>query len=309
MASSSKAINTASMCVCKRCKNKVVTGLKCVDCENYFHNSCARLTSNIKFLDDNTIKCCESEDTSDVAFYNALSDLADSDGKIDIQILKYIIKQKDCIIEGLRGEVKLLNQHVDLLMKSNKHGSTLASSSNGNSVENTNRVDRPADNLHERGVARFDDKVKQSATNVELLKSDISEPKQQNNWAEVVSKKKRNTGNKPALKPVLCGTSVVNNIKVVTKTKALFVSRLAPDVTAEEMTQHLGSFNMKPLKITQLKTKYNTYASFHIEVDEKQFDEMFDSKYWPAGCFVSQFYGKLRADQQLETHGNVSSKD
>ncbi|KAJ4433587.1 hypothetical protein ANN_15897 [Periplaneta americana] len=104
----------------------MVNGVKCMDCESYFHNSCASFITNIKILDANTVKCCDVEEDNDYdeVFPNMLKGITDNEGKIDINIFKYIIRQKDCIIAELREKVKLLTQHVELLTMV-KDGSSL----------------------------------------------------------------------------------------------------------------------------------------------------------------------------------------
>ncbi|KAJ4444641.1 hypothetical protein ANN_06437 [Periplaneta americana] len=125
MAVNEVKINSSSASLCKRCKRKVVNGVKCIDCESYFHNSCASFITNIKILDANTVKCCDMEEDNDCdeVFSNMLKGITD-EGKIDINIFKYIIRQKDCIIAELREKVKLLTQHVELLTMV-KDGSSL----------------------------------------------------------------------------------------------------------------------------------------------------------------------------------------
>mgnify|MGYP003623439250 FL=1 len=68
-------------------------------------------------------------------------------------------------------------------------------------------------------------------------------------------------------------------------------------MSATDLTHHLEERNVKPIQVTKLKTKYDTYASFHVEFLEEQFDEVFRAESWPEGSFVSQFYGKLRTEQ------------
>ena len=131
------SVNTSNNSVYKRCKNKVANGLKCIVCDNYFHNSCAKLANNIVFIDESSVKCCDNVDnindkrvdkkdgnSYDDDFFNAIEGMKDQDGKIDVSIFKYVIKQKDDIIEGLRERVKLLSQHIDLLTKDNNEGRT-----------------------------------------------------------------------------------------------------------------------------------------------------------------------------------------
>lgn len=125
---------------CKRCKARLVNGLKCSDCQNYFHLSCAKLMNSVQFVDEETIKCCDNSGetstasasdteltamTVDVAFHEAISELADSENKVDIRIFRYVIKQKDDIISELRGHVKLLQNQIESLGRK----STMESSS------------------------------------------------------------------------------------------------------------------------------------------------------------------------------------
>ncbi|KAJ4430573.1 hypothetical protein ANN_19161 [Periplaneta americana] len=133
--------NSSSTVYCKRCKAKLVNGLKCSDCENSYHRSCAKSINSIQFIDEETIKCCKkseacetvsilehsSENSVDIDedFRNALSELSDSDNKIDVRIFNYmikqkdeIIKQKDIIISELQDKIKLLVKQAEMPAKS-----------------------------------------------------------------------------------------------------------------------------------------------------------------------------------------------
>ena len=59
------------------------------------------------------------------------------------------------------------------------------------------------------------------------------------------------------------------------------------------------------MKITKLKTKFDTYSSFHIEIEEEQFEEFFNADFFPEGSFISPFYGKLRSEQVNELDENL----
>ena len=115
--------NTVFGISCKRCKAKVGNGLKCSVCLNVFHVSCAKLL-NIEISDDSTIKCCNNDiiiktddDVDNVTLCEALSELADTNNKVDIRIVKYLLDQKDLIIAGLSDKVAILTEHVALLNK------------------------------------------------------------------------------------------------------------------------------------------------------------------------------------------------
>jgi hypothetical protein len=56
------------------------------------------------------------------------------------------------------------------------------------------------------------------------------------------------------------------------RTKALLVSRLSPDVSSADVEQSLKDQSELPsLACTKLKTKFNSYSSFHIAVSEDDF--------------------------------------
>ncbi|CAG9818118.1 unnamed protein product [Phaedon cochleariae] len=109
--------------VCNKCKNSVKSGLKCMKCDIVFHPSCAKNCSYVTFLDNNKIVCCDSAPTSkddimdpesNAALFDALEKVY-PDGKVDLSIFSYIIRQKDTIIKQLEEKVMLLNSHISVL--------------------------------------------------------------------------------------------------------------------------------------------------------------------------------------------------
>jgi hypothetical protein len=56
------------------------------------------------------------------------------------------------------------------------------------------------------------------------------------------------------------------------RTKALFVSRFSPDVSSADVERSLkDQLELASLTYTKLKTKFNSYSSFHIAVSEDDF--------------------------------------
>jgi hypothetical protein len=81
------------------------------------------------------------------------------------------------------------------------------------------------------------------------------------------------------------------------RTKAIFVSRFCPDVTTDDVVTSLKEqLSLKKLSCTRLKTKFSTYASFHVSVLEDEFPLINNTGVWPAGCLIAPFYGKLTPD-------------
>jgi hypothetical protein len=104
----------------------------------------------------------------------------------------------------------------------------------------------------------------------------------------------------------------VRNSSLVTisksvKTKSLFVSRFSPHVTSSDIEESLNEqLKLSSLVCTRLKTKHNTYASFHILVQEDDFSLINNAGVWPQGALIAPFYERLNPDQIYSTE-NCSS--
>jgi hypothetical protein len=57
--------------------------------------------------------------------------------------------------------------------------------------------------------------------------------------------------------------------------------------------------SLKKLVCTKLKTKFNSYSSFHISVTEDEFALINNIGVWPSGCLIAPYYGKLTPDQMF----------
>lgn len=100
------------------------------------------------------------------------------------------------------------------------------------------------------------------------------------------------------------------------KTKSLFVSRFGPNVSISNIKDSLtqqstlaNQININFLKVTKLKTKFQTYSSFHILVEERDFEAINNPNVWPEGCLIAPFYGKLKPEQHFDFATPVVSND
>ncbi|GBL86150.1 hypothetical protein AVEN_89173-1 [Araneus ventricosus] len=112
--------------------------------------------------------------------------------------------------------------------------------------------------------------------------------------SHVVKEKKTNS------KVVLNGAGKNSNLEILgkmPKRKAIFLSRLGPSTTVNDITNYLNSLKLQYLQCNKLKTKFQSYASFHIEVYECDLQLLLDASFWHEGCLITEFYGKLRKDQ------------
>ena len=123
-----------------------------------------------------------------------------------------------------------------------------------------------------------------------------------NKWLEVVNKRRRN-------KTMVNGINTQAKLRVIAKSKALFVTRLDPETNNTDVENFIRENNNISAKVTKLKTEHHSYASFHVEVSENDFEALFTSEIWPEGSLISEFFGKLRTEQTDVNSGeHVSSE-
>lgn len=101
--------------------------------------------------------------------------------------------------------------------------------------------------------------------------------------------------------PPLHGSKRSDALKVASRTapkKELFVSRLDPSTTAQDLESFLlNDLKLKTVKITKLKTKYQTYASFHLLIDSSDFNKAHHEDVWPEGILIKPFLGKVKSSE------------
>ncbi|XP_063242139.1 uncharacterized protein LOC134542114 isoform X3 [Bacillus rossius redtenbacheri] len=105
--------------------------------------------------------------------------------------------------------------------------------------------------------------------------------------------------------PMKIGILNISTLKMLPKPapkrmKALFVTRFDPSVQEQEIVEYISSeLNLDHIKVTKMKTKFNSYASFHVQVLEEDFSRINNIVFWPSGCLISPFFGKLHPEQIL----------
>ena len=140
------------------------------------------LSVGVQIIDESTIQRCESEikkfEYKDL--HEALNDMCDKEGRIDVRVIKFILDQKDCVIDELKDKVKILTDQVSLL----KHMRMDASFNNS---ELSNEVDVPPfkRSINRKTRNKFKDNTKMSThldavatqgTNVDVSVSGSSRP-------------------------------------------------------------------------------------------------------------------------------------
>jgi hypothetical protein len=69
-------------------------------------------------------------------------------------------------------------------------------------------------------------------------------------------------------------------------------------VTSTDIEKSLNEqLKLTSLTYTRLKTKFHSFASFHISVVEDYFNLVNNTGVWRSGCLIAPYYGRLNPDQ------------
>jgi len=114
----------------------------------------------------------------------------------------------------------------------------------------------------------------------------IRKPSQVDGDFTVVDRRKKKTS-------VVIGRGLPRDLKVVSNTKitSVFISRLDKDTAEDDLARFFDSNNvLSAVKCEKLKTKYDTYSSFKVDIRYSNIKDVYDGVNWPAGIFLRKYF-------------------
>lgn len=99
------------------------------------------------------------------------------------------------------------------------------------------------------------------------------------------------SGNTVSLRPCSSG-SQTRELTVIPSRRSVFVSRLSPDTTVDDINFYLSSRvdSLDSISIYKLNSTFsNRVASFKILVSDTMFGKLVDFNFWPSGALVKEF--------------------
>ena len=101
-------------------------------------------------------------------------------------------------------------------------------------------------------------------------------------------------------KPAVIGRKSTDKIRVNrNRLMKLFVSRLLPDTTEKDMSTYLKEEVGVDAKCIKLKTKFDTYASFKIEINCEPSLDVYSPDIWPKGLLVKRFFENNKSERAI----------
>lgn len=272
--------------LCKYCKNRTISGPKCVTCGANYHASCAKRLKKAKFINENEINCCvigeeaeqrDSNQAEPVVQANNLSVLVN-----EINYLKTIIFHKDVIISELREKIEILNTNVKLsnaieyLSKVEKQiqQKPPVEIPSKNAWNSTNNI--PKWITEKQSTKENDNSDKADNGSIPIgttMVSESSKSESHNNNDEddgftlVQNRKKANKSNRitsqdnvqkdraPSRTRPLIGSATNEGLKGIPKRAYLHVSRLDPNTTDSEITDYVKRF-VSEVKCEKMSSKH-----------------------------------------------------
>lgn len=300
---------------CNKCKSKVVASVKCVTCGSCYHPSCAK-HSKFQIVDKQLVKCCVkiadgvADDASDTGFFDAMDNIAsEMENKIDIQIFKYIIKQKDMLIFELRDKIKSLNTQLESLSITNKEQKPQSVKTGDVSktkrqikTDNHMRDSRPSTSEIVRAVTTKNvisvqdvseaideaNKLTNISPAINTKYSDAADEVTNNNlnWQQVLPKR-LNKRNRKLIVGTFSGPAAVEGIE---RSVALHVSNLKPNTSTDDLCKFLRQ-NFPEVTCTALTSRYpDLYSSFKVNISKSNYDKAMNASMWPSKSCVRHFF-------------------
>lgn len=316
MASETRAPESADV-FCKKCRNKVVSYVKCATCDSCYHPSCAKSLKMVQ-IDKFFVKCCEENlnvsfnEITDKHFFDAMENLASaSNNKIDIHIFKYILKQKDCLIFELRDKIKSLNEQLQSIKNaeqkpdntetksesSNKKGKHTVDKTMRSTTTSTVQSKHGSNTITAHEVSKAIKAAEKHITASNNAANDIAihEPNTniEQNWQQVAHKKIKTTKNS-LLIGNYCGPSTIQGVE---KTVALHVYNLQPNTTADDLRLFLSK-NFPEVTCSALTSRNpDIYSSFKVVISKGNYDKAMNPSLWPTNACIRQFFQRKRRSQ------------
>nr|CAI5862212.1 unnamed protein product [Callosobruchus analis] len=237
---------------------------------------------------------------------------------MDIHIFQYILKQKDQLIIELKDKIKLLNDHINLLInQGNSNGkvndaknaedqktsphSTILKQSNQAMTRKTNAdtcVEKSKQNPQTNIESQKNTFVDKSAVAAAVVNAEhqaamnriinlnvdgeqIAVPSDSQGWKKVNNRRRRNA---------IFGSNSSTLVKAVPRLAQLHVSRIDPSTSVADL-QKLLSEHFPEVKCEVFTPKHpSVYSSFKVSIHESNFKKAMSPDIWPFGASVRRFF-------------------
>ncbi|KAK4874507.1 hypothetical protein RN001_013867 [Aquatica leii] len=330
MAESENVFNLLPDKPCRYCKIMPKSGPKCKNCGCVLHPGCVKYIKNVKIIDDNQVVCCTSAEAgqADLSKLRVSIDATNVNSSevssTEINYLKSILAHKDLIISNQKDTIESLKAQVGLL---NRLLASTYSNTEAASVKQTNKIPSYSDviknknpvnnnaietssnkpNVNVSKIVTTDkskslkllNKSKSKINEILNLNNDLpSDNMQLNNIVPdeeslisnadyiTVSNKRTKKINKTTL-----GTNINQcEITAVASRRQIFISRLSPNTTVNQLESHLKKQKITFCNIEKLQIRSTEIAAYKVTIPSTEETAIFNPENWPQFAIIRPFY-------------------
>ena len=305
--------------LCLYCKNKAVSGPKCIVCERVFHPKCVdRL--NLIVLNSDQVICCKmpgtSNSTDNIAKEAVITFLKSSEfGEIIKEIVHHEVNAILTEVGRIRGELEAVKAaNVDLIklltnpkisgtkMPDTTHVKERVSreqnsanfANNFSNLFDPNSGTKPpnksmATNKKDDKPADLNKKLNEKS--LSLSTDDIVNDNDNNDFIYPRYHQKRNFQTKN--KNIINGTKSAksSSLRAVEKMHHYYIGRIDPAMTENQVGECLkAELNLQNFSCEKLPSKGGNFNSFKLSVPQSKAADILNPQMWPEGIVVRRFF-------------------
>ncbi|KAG8245665.1 hypothetical protein J6590_101809 [Homalodisca vitripennis] len=112
--------------------------------------------------------------------------------------------------------------------------------------------------------------------------------------------KKGSTSNRSGLTgSSSASVDVEHNLTTVSKREYLFISRLTPTTTKDEVKNFIAHRECNDVLVERLNSKHpEEYSSFKVSISVDKWGTVYKSEFWPTGVYINRFFFKKSLNTQ-----------
>lgn len=293
----------------------------CSDCVDPTYSRVSNASIEVDKLNGENGKYIENE-AINLEIYNFMKELKHEMSamrlenislKNEISGLKNIISNLVRTVSGLKSEIPNNIDNRNLARPQEKASRNIGEKSRGNKPPlnksnpkklQTTEVSESDVNLSRTG-GRYGASEASTSTSASAVRAPVDSD--EGGFIQVRRRAPRSTDPVP-----LRGTRLSSSLRTVVKTqkKAFFITRLDPGTQPGEIERFLkDEFSIEFVVCTRLRTKFDSYSSFHVLVNKNDFDKLNHDEVWPEGILATPYLGQLKNEKKYTFNNDNDNND
>lgn len=321
MAATESSSGSALCSIC--CNNAVNKRVQCIKCDKFYHNSCVnKIKTKVVCLEKTKIICCDasvkvSDDDSNVLCDN---------GNDNVSYLKLLLETKDELIKQLYDKNALLQDKIEYLEekilsvtseRSAPAKPVYAGTNEGlpkTKAKDSLSIGSVPSNVKSKSynsALKSTKSLKSDEINIDQVKAAVAEAQTATKLNHIINLggyENYENNETPAKKSVhkwtnknapIFGKNENADIVGIDKCRHLFLSRVDPKFGCDDIKTFLNKNSVLIRGCEQLNTRYDTYKSFKLSVNNQDVSKVMNRDLWGVNILIKFFRFKKGESQDF----------